>query len=241
MDRWKSRGGKSQRKEEKRREEKKREEKKREEKKRRREKRRREERREEERRKKKEERRKKIREEEESEEESEERRCRRAKRYSIKIAIRSVFPGFGGWKNRLVKRRVQSHLAKWEMKNCTPLWREAHFEVKSVKSWRSRTTFRSWDVFKVHGVAVRSTFGSQMYKTPHVRTTFGSWDVWKVNVVVAGSTFRSQNLQKTPASEHFWKLRYWKTAHRCGAMWFCLAGARDSVYLAKGEQIVRIL
>ena len=25
-----------------------------------------------------------------------------------------------------------------EFKKCTPLWREAHFEVKSVKNWRSR-------------------------------------------------------------------------------------------------------
>ena len=44
------------------------------------------------------------------------------------------------------KRQVRSHLAKWEMKNWTPLWREAHFEVKSVKNWRSRTTFGSSDV-----------------------------------------------------------------------------------------------
>ena len=31
------------------------------------------------------------------------------------------------------KRRVQSHLGRWEIKNCTPLWREAHFEVKMHK------------------------------------------------------------------------------------------------------------
>ena len=51
-----------------------------------------------------------------------------------------------------LKRRVRSQLARWEMKSCTPLWREAHFEVKSVKNWRSRTTFASWDVEKVHAV-----------------------------------------------------------------------------------------
>ena len=48
-----------------------------------------------------------------------------------------------------LKRRVRSQLARWEMNNCTPLWREAHFEVKSVKNWRVRTTFGSWDVEKV--------------------------------------------------------------------------------------------
>ena len=42
-------------------------------------------------------------------------------------------------------------------KKCTPLWHEAHFQVKSVKNWRSRTTFGSWDVEKVHAVVARST------------------------------------------------------------------------------------
>ena len=32
-----------------------------------------------------------------------------------------------------LKRRVRSQLATGAMKNCTPLWREAHFEVKSVQ------------------------------------------------------------------------------------------------------------
>ena len=85
-----------------------------------------------------------------------------------------------------LKRRVRSQLARWEMKNCTPLWREAHFQVK-------------------------------MYKTHHSRTTFGSCDVEKVHAVVARSTFPSQNVQNTSASDHFWKLRCWKSARRCGA------------------------
>ena len=29
-----------------------------------------------------------------------------------------------------LKRRVRSQLARWDMKKCTPLWREAHFQVK---------------------------------------------------------------------------------------------------------------
>ena len=44
-----------------------------------------------------------------------------------------------GW----LKRRVRSQLARGEMKNCTPLWREAHFEVKMYKTHHSRTTFGS--------------------------------------------------------------------------------------------------
>ena len=85
-----------------------------------------------------------------------------------------------------LKRRVRSQLARWERKNCTPLWREAHFQVKSDK-------------------------------TPEDRTTFGSWDVEKVHAVVARSTFPSQNVQNTPMSDHFWKLRCRKSARRCGA------------------------
>ena len=107
------------------------------------------------------------------------------------------FQRFGAPEGRKVgslKRRVRSQLARWEMKNCTPLWREAHLQVK-------------------------------MYKAHHSRTTFGSWDVEKVHAVVARSTFRSQNVQNTPLSDHFWKLRCRKSARRCGpkhiSKWKC--------------------
>ena len=39
----------------------------------------------------------------------------------------------------------------------------------------------------------------------------------KVGAIVARSTFPSQNVQSTPASDHFWKLRCRKSARRCGA------------------------
>ena len=74
------------------------------------------------------------------------------------------FQWFGAPEGRKVgslKRRVRSQLARWEMKNCTPLWREAHFEVKMYKTHHGRTTFGSWDVEKVHAVVARSTFWSQ--------------------------------------------------------------------------------
>ena len=99
------------------------------------------------------------------------------------------FQWFGAPEGRKVgslKRRVRSQLARWEMKNCTPLWREAHLQVK-------------------------------MYKTPQLRTTVGSCDVEKVHAVVARSIFPSQNVQNTPGSDHFWKLRCRKSARRCGA------------------------
>ena len=39
-----------------------------------------------------------------------------------------------------LKQRVRSQLARWEMKNCTPLWREAHLQVKMYKTF-SRPVF----------------------------------------------------------------------------------------------------
>ena len=137
-------------------------------------------------------------------------------------------------KSKCTKHAILGALLEVEMsKKCTPLWREAHFQVKMYKTRHSRTTFGSWDVKKVHAVVARSTFPSQkcqstpfsdhsrfqvkMYKAHHSRSTFGSWDVEKVHAVVARSTFPSQNVQSTPFSEHFWKLRCRKSARRCGA------------------------
>ena len=71
-----------------------------------------------------------------------------------------------GRKVGLLKRRVRSHLAGWEMKNCTCLWCEAHCEV-------------------------------QMLRRPQ--------------------RLSKSNVESTPVSEHFWKLRCWKSARCCGA------------------------
>ena len=60
-------------------------------------------------------------------------------------------------------------------KKCTPLWREAHFEVKMYKTHHVRTTFGSYDVEKVHAVVARSTFRSQ-----NVRNTRGSDHFWRL-------------------------------------------------------------
>ena len=67
----------------------------------------------------------------------------------------------GSKKVTSLKRRVRSQLSRWEIKNCTPLWHEAHVQVKMYKTHQVRTTFGSSDVEKVHGVVARSTFPSQ--------------------------------------------------------------------------------
>ena len=61
----------------------------------------------------------------------------------------------------LLKRRVRRKLRRGDIKNCTPLWRKAHFEVKMLKNWRSRTTFWGSDVEKLHAAVAKSTFWSE--------------------------------------------------------------------------------
>ena len=120
-----------------------------------------------------------------------------------------------------LKWRAWSHLARWEMTNCTPgsqkprntsrteqfwqwegmskqctpLWNEAHMEVKMLKAHHSRTTFGSSDVQTRRCGA--NTFKSKNDKTRHSRATFGS----------RGAP--SQNVQNTSAR--------WKSARTCAA------------------------
>ena len=107
--------------------------------------------------------------EKQSREEAERRERVRRKKMQMREKVGKsrntvFFQWFGAPEGRKVgslKRRVRSQLARWEMKNCTPLWREAHFEVKMYKAPQRRTTFGSWDVENVHAIVVRSTFPSQ--------------------------------------------------------------------------------
>ena len=170
---------------------------------------------------------------------------KKVEKWRITVLFR-WFVASEGRKVGSLRRRVRSHLARWGMNNFTPLWREAHVEVKMYKARQLRSTSRNWDVEKVHAIAARSTFGTQ--SAHHVRSTFGSCDVQKVHAGVVRNTFRSQHVQNTSASEHFWKLRCWKSVRCCRAKHIskskvfkidglgprsdlqiscCMAGARD--------------
>ena len=123
-----------------------------------------------------------------------------------------------GRKVGLLKRRVRRLVVRWEMEKCTPLRREAHFQVKMHKALQRRTTFGSWDVEKVHAVVARSTLGSCAIE--------------KVYAVVARSTFRSQKCKK---------MGYGTLLDV--QMSFCVAGAGDCAPCqkwAKREQNVRV-
>ena len=90
----------------------------------------------------------------------------------------------GGSKSRLPKPRwVRSHVVRWEMKSCTPLWREEHFQVKMYKTPQLRITFflEVWMSKKWKPLWREAHFEVKMLKAPHVRTTF-----WRSDVVLRG-------------------------------------------------------
>ena len=78
-------------------------------------------------------------------------------------------------KSKCTKHTIVGPLLEVEMsKKCTPLWREAHFEVKMYKTPHVRATFGGSDVEKVHAVVARSTFRSQ-----NVKNTRGLDHFWR--------------------------------------------------------------
>ena len=89
----------------------------------------------------------------------------------------------------------EKHILKWKctkhistgplfevemLKNCTPLWREAHFQVKMYKTGQVRTTFWSWDVEKLHAAVARSTFSSENVQNMSASDHFLKLRCWKI-------------------------------------------------------------
>ena len=129
------------------------------------------------------------------------------------------FQWFGAPEGRKVgslKRRVRSQLARWELKKCTPLWREAHFEVKMYKAHHSRTTFGSWDVEKAHAVVARSTFPSQ-----NVQNTSASDHFWKLRCRKSARRCGAKHISKSKCTKHLSSgpLLEVKMVKKCTPLW----------------------
>ena len=85
-------------------------------------------------------------------------------------------------------------------KKCTPLWREAHFQVKMYKTHHVRTSLGSCDVETVHAVETRSTFLSQI-----VQNTSAPDHFWKL---------RCRKSARRCGAKHISKSKYvYKTHH----------------------------
>ena len=110
------------------------------------------------------------------------------------------FQWFGAPEGRKVgslKRRVRSQLARWEMKNCTPLLREAHLQLKMYKTPGARSTFGSWDVEKVYAVVARSTCPSQ-----NVQNTSASEHFWKLRCRKSARRCGAKHISKSKCTKH---------------------------------------
>ena len=102
------------------------------------------------------------------------------------------------------------------LKKCTPLWREAHFEVKMHKTHHYRTTFGSWDVEKVHAVVARSTFRSQ-----NVQNTTCSRHFWRFRSRKSALRCGAKHISKSKCTKHlgFGPLFEVRISKKCTPLW----------------------
>ena len=101
-------------------------------------------------------------------------------------------------KSKCSKHYMFAPLLEVEMsKKCTPLWREAHFQVNMHKTHHSRTTFGSWDVEKVHVVVARSTFWSQ-----NVQNTTCSRHFWRFGCWKSARRCGAKHISKSKCTKH---------------------------------------
>ena len=120
-------------------------------------------------------------------------------------------------KSKCTKHTMPGPLLEVEMsKKCTPLWREAHFQVKMYKTHLARTTFGSWDVEKVHAVVARSTFWSQ-----NAQNTPCSDHFWKLRCRKSARRCGAKHNLKSKCIKHhmFAPLLEVQMSKKCTPLW----------------------
>ena len=93
--------------------------------------------------------------------------------------------------------RFGSFLEVEMSKKCTPLWREAHFQLKMYKTHQVRTTFGSCDVEKEHAVVARSTFPTQ-----NVQNTPGPDHFWKLRCRKSARRCGAKHISNSKCTKH---------------------------------------
>ena len=128
------------------------------------------------------------------------------KRHSNSMVV-SFFEDLGSFfaeksrvEQKIARRCGEKRILKWKctkhvsfgalfevlmLKNCTPLWRNAHSEVKMLKNWGSRCTFWSSDVEKLHAAVAKCTFWSQNVKKLRFSENFLRFWCRKISQVVS--------------------------------------------------------
>ena len=115
---------------------------------------------------------------------------------------------------------------------------------------------------KLHTDVARSRFRSQNAKSTSCSERFWGQRCQKSARRFVAKHISKWKVQKLRVSDHSWKLSYWKSERRCGAkhiskskvlktdglgplvevrMWFCVAGARDSVPCQKCSSFKNLL
>ena len=101
-------------------------------------------------------------------------------------------------KSKCAKHTMLGPLLEVEMsKKCTPLWREAHLQVKMYKAHHARTTFGSSDVEKVQAVVARSAFPSQ-----NAQNTPWSDHFWKLRCRKSARRCGAKHISKSKCAKH---------------------------------------
>ena len=102
------------------------------------------------------------------------------------------------------------------MKNCTPLWREAHLQVKMYKTPQLRTTFGSCDVEKVHAVVARSAFPSQ-----NLQNISGPDHFWQLRCRKSARRCGAKHISKSKCTKHhmFAPLLEVRMLKKCTPFW----------------------
>ena len=158
------------------------------------------------------------------------------------------------WKLRCRKsarRCGAKHISKWKCtkhtrsgpllevamsKKCTPLWREAHFQVKMYKAHHSRTTFGSWDVEKVHAVVARSTFPSENVQNTPMSDHFWKFEMLKkCTPLWREAHFQVKSVKNWRSRTTFWSSDVEKVSKKCTPLW------REAHFEVKSVKKLRVL
>ena len=141
------------------------------------------------------------------------------------VVARSTF------RSQNIQNTILGPLLEVEMsKKCTPLWREAHLQVKMYKTPQRRTAFGSYDVEKAHAVVARSTFPSQ-----NVQSTPCTDHFWRFRCRKSARRCGAKHISKSKCTKHTILGPLLEVQ-----MSFRVAGARDCGP-CQSEQNVRVL
>ena len=112
------------------------------------------------------------------------------------------------WSENAKKLTVSEHFRM--SKNCTPLWRNTHFEVKMLKNWRPRSTFWSSGVAKLHAAVAKRTCGHENAKKLTASEHFLKFRCRKIARCCGEKHISKWKCTKHVSSGQFFEVLMWK-------------------------------